>query len=40
MKNYNLGYHSNVDIYNHAKSTVLQYRPSINLTEFNKSIKY
>lgn len=42
MKNttdrYNLGFISDEDIYNHVKSTVLQYRRSINLKEFNKNI--
>ena len=30
-KNYNLGFISDKDIFNHVKSTVLQYRRSINL---------
>lgn len=38
MNNYNLGFISNEDIYNHVKATVLQYRRSINLIEFNKNI--
>lgn len=38
MKNYNLGYVSDEDIFNHVKSTVLQYRRSINLQEFNRNI--
>lgn len=38
MKKYNLGFISDVDIYNHVKATVLQYRRSINLKEFNKNI--
>ena len=38
MRNYNLGFISDVDIYNHVKATVLQYRRSINLKEFNKNI--
>ncbi len=38
MDNYNLGFISNEDIYNHVKATVLQYRRSINLIEFNKNI--
>lgn len=38
MKNYNLGFISDEDIYNHVKSTVLQYRRSINLKDFNKNI--
>ena len=37
-KSYNLGYISDEDIFNHVKSTVLQYRRSINLKEFNKNI--
>lgn len=36
MKDYNLGFISNIDIYNHVKNTVLQYRRNINLKEFNK----
>jgi hypothetical protein len=38
MDNYNLGFISNEDIYNHVKATVLQYRRSINLKEFNHNI--
>lgn len=38
MKNYNLGFISNEDIYNHVKATVLQYRRDIDLKEFNKNI--
>lgn len=38
MKNYNLGFLTDEEIYNHVKSTVLQYRRSINLKEFNKNI--
>ena len=38
MKSYNLGFVSDEEIYNHVKSTVLQYRRSINLKEFNKNI--
>lgn len=38
MKNYNLGFISDEDIYNHVKATVLQYRRNINLREFNKNI--
>lgn len=38
MKDYNLGFISNIDIYNHVKNTVLQYRRNINLKEFNKNI--
>ena len=38
MRAYNLGFISDENIYNHVKSTVLQYRRSINLKEFNKNI--
>lgn len=38
MNNYNLGFISNEDIYNHVKATVLQYRRSIDLREFNHNI--
>ncbi|RRC99455.1 Eco47II family restriction endonuclease [Prevotella sp. OH937_COT-195] len=38
MRNYNLGFMSDKDIYEHVKNTVLQYRKSINLKEFNKNI--
>jgi hypothetical protein len=38
VRNYNLGFISDVDIYNHVKATVLQYRRRINLKEFNKNI--
>ena len=38
MGNYNLGFISNEDIYNHVRATVLQYRRSINLKEFNQNI--
>ena len=38
MKKYNLGFVSDDEIYNHVKTTVLQYRRSINLKEFNKNI--
>ena len=38
MKRYNLGFLSDEEIYNHVKNTVLQYRRSINLKEFNKNI--
>lgn len=38
MKDYNLGFISNENIYNHVKNTVLQYRRNINLKEFNKNI--
>jgi hypothetical protein len=38
MKSYNLGFISDEDIYRHVKDTVLQYRRSINLKEFNKIV--
>lgn len=38
MRNYNLGFISNEDIYLHVKDTVLQYRRSINLREFNHNL--
>lgn len=38
MRQYNLGFIRDEDIYNHVKATVLQYRRSINLKEFNKNI--
>lgn len=38
MNKYNLGFISDEDIYNHVKSTVLQYRRSIGLQDFNKNI--
>ena len=38
MHDYNLGFISNEDIFNHVKATVHQYRRSINLKEFNKNI--
>lgn len=38
MKSYNLGFISDEDIYRHVKDTVLQYRRSINLKEFNKNL--
>ena len=38
MKNYNLGFISDKDIFNHVKNTVSQYRRSINLHEFNQNI--
>ena len=38
MRNYNLGFISDEDIFNHVKNTVSQYRRSINLQEFNKNI--
>ena len=38
MRNYNLGFISNSDIYNHVKKTVESYRRKITLTEFNENI--
>ena len=38
MRHYNLGFVSDEAIHDHVKSTVLQYRRSINLKEFNKNI--
>ncbi len=38
MRHYNLGFISDVDIYEHVRNTVLQYRRSINLNEFNANI--
>ncbi len=38
MKNYNLGFIGNEAIYNHVRETVLQYRRSISLAEFNKNL--
>ncbi len=38
MKDYNLGFIKNEDIYDHVKNTALQYRRTINLAEFNKNI--
>ena len=38
MRNYDLGFISNEDIFNHVKNTVSQYRRNINLHEFNKNI--
>ena len=38
MKNYNLGFISDEDIFQHVKDTVSQYRRSINLRQFNKNI--
>lgn len=38
MRHYNLGFISDEDIYKHVKQTVLQYRRSINLEEFNKNV--
>lgn len=38
MRDYNLGFISNSDIYNHVKKTVQSYRRSINLEDFNSNI--
>ena len=38
MRNYNLGFISDTDIYAHVRNTVLQYRRSINLKEFNHNL--
>lgn len=38
MKHYNLNFISDKEIYEHVKKTVLQYRRSINLKEFNKNV--
>lgn len=38
MKNYNLGFISDTDIFNHVKDTVLLYRTKINLQQFNDNI--
>lgn len=38
MRNYNLGFVSDKDIYNHVRATMLQYRRNINLKDFNKNI--
>jgi len=38
MKNYSLKFISNENLFEHVKNTVLQYRFSINLTDFNKNI--
>jgi hypothetical protein len=38
MNDYNLGFISNADIYNHVKETVLLYRTKINLKDFNSNI--
>lgn len=38
MKDYNLGFISNEDIFNHVKNTVLQYSTNIDLKDFNKNI--
>lgn len=38
MRNYNLGFISDDDIYEHVRTTVLQYRRHIDLDSFNKNI--
>lgn len=38
MRNYNLEFISNEDIFNHVRNTAMQYRRSINLKEFNKNL--
>lgn len=38
MSIYNLGFISDEDIFQHVRTTVMQYRRSINLKEFNKNI--
>ncbi|MBQ9418569.1 MAG: Eco47II family restriction endonuclease [Bacteroidales bacterium] len=38
MGKYKLGFISDKDIYDHVKATVLQYRRSISLAEFNKNL--
>jgi Eco47II restriction endonuclease len=38
MRNYNLGFISDEDIYNHVKKTVDKYRFDINLGDFNKNL--
>lgn len=38
MRNYNLGFISNQDIYNHVKKTVESYRNEITLKQFNSNI--
>ena len=38
MQRYNLGFISDKDIYKHVRATVMQYRRSINIKEFNKNI--
>lgn len=38
MKNYNLGFISNENIFNHVKETVLLYSANIDLKKFNKNI--
>lgn len=38
MRKYNLGFISDQNIYDHVRNTVLQYRRSISLKEFNKNL--
>lgn len=38
MRNYNLGFISDENIYNHVRETVMRYSASIDLREFNKNI--
>ena len=38
MRNYNLGFISNEDIYEHVKNTAMQYRTAIDLKSFNANI--
>ena len=38
MRDYNLGFISNEDLFNHVKETVEKYRFSITLAEFNKNL--
>lgn len=38
MRNYNLGFISNQDIYDHVKKTVRAYRREITLTQFNQNL--
>ncbi|AYJ78193.1 Eco47II family restriction endonuclease [Aliarcobacter cryaerophilus] len=38
MRNYNLSFISNQDLYNHVKDTIHQYRNNINLNAFNRNL--
>ncbi|WP_425214213.1 Eco47II family restriction endonuclease [Tumidithrix helvetica] len=38
MRDYNLGFISNDDIYNHVQETVQKYRFNINLTKFSENL--
>lgn len=38
MREYNLGFISDENIYNHVKETVLRYSASLDLKKFNKNI--